>query len=147
MEDLGIPVRGSESLAYLGVPLMIGNQIIGTIAVQSYDNPHAFSNHHLDLMSAIGNQVAVAIENARLFHQEQERATQERLVRTITDKVRRSGDTKSIMRIALEELSNVLDANVSTIHLGTKDYLLSQSNPPSDISNSKEDAAADSLDD
>jgi len=138
MEVLGIPTRGSEPLAYLGVPMMTGNRVIGTIAVQSYDNSSAFSNHHLDLLSAIANQATVAIENARLFHQEQERATQERLVRTITDKVRGGADTKSVMRIALEELSQVLNANVATIHLGTKEDPLSNSDLSIDEVNSKE---------
>jgi GAF domain-containing protein len=140
MEELGIPSRGSVPLAYLGVPMMTGNRIIGMIAVQSYDNPNAFSNHHLDLLSAIANQATVAIENARLFHQEQERATQERLVRTITDKVRRGVDAKSVMRIALEELSQVLNANISTIQLGSKEDLLSKYNLSTDNLNSKEDS-------
>jgi PAS domain S-box-containing protein len=144
MEELGIPVRGSEPLAYLGVPMMTGNRIIGTIAVQSYDNSSAFSNHHLDLLSAIANQATVAIENARLFHQEQERATQERLVRTITDKVRGGAGAQSVMKIALEELSQVLNANISTIHLGTKEDLLSKSNLSTD--NSKKDSEEDSQD-
>jgi GAF domain-containing protein len=126
MEELGIPVRGGESASYLGVPMMSGNRVIGMIAVQSYKNPSAFTSHHLDLLSAISNQATVAIENAQLFHQEQKRAEQERLVRTITDKVRRGANAQSIMRIALEELGQLLGADVSTIHLGTKEQLLIQ---------------------
>jgi GAF domain-containing protein len=143
MEELEIPVRGSTSVAYLGVPMLAGNRIIGTIAVQSYDNPHQFSNHHLDLLSAIANQATVAIENARLFQQEQERATQEQLVRTITDRVRRGVDAKSVMRIALEELSEVLEANISTIQLGTRENLLSKYNRASGELTLQEDSTED----
>jgi transcriptional regulator with GAF, ATPase, and Fis domain len=128
MEEIGIEARGSESASYLGVPMLVGNKVIGMMAVQNYTNPLAYSSHHLDLLSSISNQATVAIENARLFHQEQKRAEQERLVRTITDKVRRGGDAQSIMRIALEELGQILEADASTIHLGTKEQLL---NPPS----------------
>jgi len=127
MKEIGIEPRGSESASYLGVPMLVGDKVTGMIAVQNYTNPLAYSNHHLDLLSSIANQVTVAIENARLFYQEQKRAEQERLVRTITDKVRRGADAQSIMRIALEELSQILEANASTIQLGTKDQLLTQS--------------------
>ena len=127
--------------------MMTGNGVIGTIAVQSYTNPNAFTNHQLDLLSAIANQATVAIENARLFQQEQERAEQEHLVRTITDKVRRGGDAKSIMRITLEELGQVLEANVSTFQLGTKEDLLSQSRALSDFSESHEDISSNAQED
>jgi len=138
MKELGIESRGSESTSYLGVPMLVGNKVIGMMAVQNYENPLAYTNHHLDLLSSIANQASVAIENARLFHQEQRRAEQERLVRTITDKVRRGADAQSIMQIALEELSQILDADSSTILLGTKDQLLTQTS--SGNTNQQEDS-------
>jgi len=133
MLEMGIEIRGKTSKSYLGVPMMIGGQVFGVMAVQSYSQPNTYNSRHLDLLSAIANQATVAIDNARLFHQEQERAEQERLVRTITDKVRRGSDTQSIMRIALEEVGKVLEANKSTIRLGTKGQLLRET--PPDISN------------
>ena len=133
MLEMGIEIRGKTSKSYLGVPMMIGGQVFGVMAVQSYSQPNTYNSRHLDLLSAIANQATVAIDNARLFHQEQERAEQERLVRTITDKVRRGSDTQSIMRIALEEVGKVLEANKSTIRLGTKGQLIRET--PPDISN------------
>jgi GAF domain-containing protein len=116
--------------SWLGVPMLRGNEPIGVIVVQNFTTPRVFGHHDLDLLSAIASQAAVAINNARLFNQEQMRAKQERLVRTITDKVRRGTDNQSIMKIALEELSQVLGADISTIRLGTRDEFLSES-PPS----------------
>ena len=49
-------------------------------------------------------------------------------MRTITDKVRRGTDTQAIMQIALEELSQVLNADISTIQLGRPDQLIKLSN-------------------
>ncbi len=133
MLEMGVELRGETSKSFLGVPMMIGGQVLGVMAVQSYSQPNTYNNRHLDLLSAIANQATVAIDNAKLFHQEQERAQQEHLVRTITDKVRSGSDTQSIMRIALEEIGKVLEANKSTIRLGTKKQLLSE--PKDDNSN------------
>ena len=94
------------------------------ISVQSETTPDLYGRHHLDLLTTIASQAAVSINNTRLFQSEQERAVQERTVRTITDKVRRGTDTQAIMRIALEELSQVLNADISTIQLGTPEELM-----------------------
>lgn len=134
LEELGLPYNryGKETKSWLGVPMLMGDRTLGVISVQSDQVSGLYNNHHQELLSAIASQASVAINNARLFDQEQDRAKQERLVRTITDKVRRGSDSQTIMRIALEELSQVLDADLATIHLGTRDQLLlnSANQPP-----------------
>ena len=119
--------------------MTMGDQVLGVITVQCDTEPGLYNQHHLDLLSTIASQAAVALNNIRLFHQEQERAEQERLVRTITDKVRRGTSTKQIMQIAIEELSQVLGAEVSSIQLGTVDQLIekSQTGPLEDTHSQK----------
>ena len=122
--------------------MILGDRILGVISVQSETAPNLYNRHHLDLLATIASQAAVAINNTRLFNQEQERAKQERTVRTITDKVRRGTDTRSIMQIALEELSEVPHADVSVIQLGSREQLLNQyteiKSQPSENQNSNE---------
>ena len=126
LTDLEIPFErhGELTQTWMGVPLAIGERVLGVIAAQSERYPALYSEHHLGLLNAVASQAAIAIDNARLFHQEQSRATQERLVRTITDQVRRGTSTQDIMRIALEEISRAINADRSVIRLGTKDQLL-----------------------
>ena len=128
LEELGLPFLrfGERTDSWLGVPMILGDRILGVISVQSETAPNLYNRHHLDLLTTIASQAAVAINNTRLFNQEQERAKQERTVRMITDKVRRGADTRSIMQIALEELSEVLHADVSVIQLGSQEQLLSE---------------------
>lgn len=144
LQELGLPYNryGGETKSWLGVPMLMGDRTLGVISVQSDQTPGLYNNHHQELLSAIASQAGVAINNARLFDQEQSRAKQERLVRTITEKVRRGSDSQSIMRIALEELSQVLEADLATIQLGTRDQLLTnkheQPPPQLDPSNGAE---------
>ncbi|MDH4136037.1 MAG: GAF domain-containing protein, partial [Anaerolineae bacterium] len=67
-------VDGIKSGLY--VPLLMGQRVIGVFSVESKEY-NAFSTHDLEIMMALANQAAVAIENARLFEQAQ--ANQARL--------------------------------------------------------------------
>ena len=55
----------------LSVPLMNKNQVVGVLTVATR-SPYHFSSDEIDLMTLIGNQVAVAIESARLHEDIQE---------------------------------------------------------------------------
>jgi GAF domain-containing protein len=129
LKEIGLPFQrfGGQTQSWLGVPMTMGDQVLGVITVQCDTEAGLYNQHHLDLLSTIASQAAVALNNIRLFQLEQERAEQERLVRTITDKVRRGTSTKAIMQIAIEELSEVLGADVSSIQLGTADQLIESS--------------------
>jgi GAF domain-containing protein/HAMP domain-containing protein len=55
-----------ETHSELALPLRIGNQIIGALDVQS-EQPAAFSEGDVELLSIVANQVVIAIQNARRF--------------------------------------------------------------------------------
>lgn len=64
-------------------------------------------------------------ENTRLLQETQAHVERERLVRTITDQIRRLTDKDTIMQVALHELGRMLGASKSIVHLGTQEQLLS----------------------
>jgi GAF domain-containing protein/HAMP domain-containing protein len=61
-----------ETHSELALPLQIGNQIIGALDVQS-EQPAAFGEEDVDLLSIVANQVVIAIQNARRFQNSEER--------------------------------------------------------------------------
>jgi len=54
------------SASIIAVPLVSRNEIIGMISIQSY-SINAYHEKDVDLLKGIANQVAVAIENSKLF--------------------------------------------------------------------------------
>jgi GAF domain-containing protein/signal transduction histidine kinase len=62
---------GEEVRSWLGVPLRIQNRILGVLSIQ-HCLPDMFSDSDLRFLTALANQLAIAIENASLF-QERER--------------------------------------------------------------------------
>lgn len=58
---------GPQALSWLGVPLNSGSKVVGMMAVQSYSKSGQYGEDDLRILSAIADQAAVAIENARMF--------------------------------------------------------------------------------
>ncbi|NPE09036.1 MAG: PAS domain S-box protein [Asgard group archaeon] len=63
--------EGEYTKSAIYVPMKIGGDTIGVIEVQSYD-VNAYSKQDIDLLSALANVAAVAIQNARLFNLQQQ---------------------------------------------------------------------------
>jgi GAF domain-containing protein/cbb3-type cytochrome oxidase subunit 3 len=62
-----LPLTRSE----MAIPLMIGDRVIGALDMQSLE-PDAFGEDMMPTFQALADQLAVAIENARLYEQTQE---------------------------------------------------------------------------
>jgi signal transduction histidine kinase len=92
--------------AYLGVPLVIKDQMYGTLAVY-YREPQTFSDEEVQLAVAFGDQAALAIENARLRSQASQVAVvaeRERLARELHDSVTQSLYSLTLLAEASQRL-------------------------------------------
>jgi two-component system NtrC family sensor kinase len=70
------------------VPLRVAGRIIGVLGIDNRRSGHSFSSYHLDLVSALADYAAIAVENARLYANTQiERNKYEALLRDIQDGV------------------------------------------------------------
>lgn len=100
----------SAARSFLGVPLILGERVRGVLAVEDYVRPNAFDQSHLRILSTISTQIAVAIENARLYEQTR-RFTQELEVRVHerTEDLARERDRVEILLKITSELSASLD--------------------------------------
>jgi PAS domain S-box-containing protein len=63
---------GEGLLACASVPLIAGGQIIGTLDAHSKTDRQAFTPDHIQILSMLASQAAIAIENARLYEGLQE---------------------------------------------------------------------------
>jgi GAF domain-containing protein len=77
--------------------------------------------------------MALAIENARLLADTQQRAERERVIANITARVRASMDPKTILETAVRELGTALGTDRAFVQLGAG----RQTNGKSQISNSQ----------
>ena len=110
--------------AWMSVPLAIGERVIGML-VLAHAEPAFYTPRHAALVTAIANQAAAAIENARLY--EEARAAQaaaarqlERLttLARITERLLTTVDLDEVLRVVVEaaaRLSCTAGAMVSLI--------------------------------
>jgi PAS domain S-box-containing protein len=57
---------GTDSLSWLGVPLRTRSRTIGVLVVQDYNQELAYNQRDLEFLSAVGDQLGLAIERKRI---------------------------------------------------------------------------------
>jgi diguanylate cyclase (GGDEF)-like protein len=67
IERTGTITTGAPPRSYMGVPLVVANKLVGVMSAEHHTREHVFRPDDLRLFGMIGSQVAIAIENARLF--------------------------------------------------------------------------------
>lgn len=72
-QALGIEPVGTPARLWMGVPMRIGDRVIGMLAIQHEEDENAFDQEDLELLQAIAHQTAIAVENARLYGEVRER--------------------------------------------------------------------------
>ncbi|MCX8066455.1 MAG: GAF domain-containing protein [Anaerolineae bacterium] len=118
LQVMGVDLIGRAAQSWLGVPLIVGDQVLGVMAVQSYTTPRAYDEHDLNLMMAIASQVAIALQNARSYEEAQRRAERERLARQIVERIQAAPDAESLLQVAVQELGRALRAPRTFVQLG-----------------------------
>ncbi|HWQ12491.1 MAG TPA: SpoIIE family protein phosphatase [Roseiflexaceae bacterium] len=68
------------------VPLLVGESVIGSISIQSYQ-PGAFDTDDMRYLSLIADQAAVAIAKARAFDEARQRAVQLQAVQEVSERI------------------------------------------------------------
>jgi len=59
--------------SYVGIPLVMGGELIGTLELTSRDS-HAYTQNDITTLSTLSGQVAIAIHNALMYHEERRRS-------------------------------------------------------------------------
>lgn len=100
----------------LGIPLKIGQRVIGVIDI-AHDREDAFSEDDISVLQILADQVAVAVQNVRLFEQTLRRADREKAVVEITGHIRSERAVDGMLQTALLEMSKALGASEARIQL------------------------------
>ncbi|WP_321494710.1 ATP-binding protein [uncultured Desulfobacter sp.] len=58
-------VVGQRPKNWLGIPLMVKNEVLGVMAVKSYTNSVKYNEEHVELLSFVSDTIATAIEKKR----------------------------------------------------------------------------------
>ncbi len=97
--------EGLRSLA--GVPLNSKGKVLGTLFAVRHDY-REFTDQDVQLLTSIGHQIGVAVENARLFETEQRRAEQFRLIGEVGRHIISILDVNQLLGEIVRRVSEIL---------------------------------------
>lgn len=122
--NLGVQPLGDRAMSWLGVPLLLGDQVLGVIIVQNYHTERFYDEHDRDLLMTIASSAAVALQNARLFSE---------IKAAETEAARRADQIRALIAPAQESLERI--AQLSATGESTRNSLLEISERAAELSN------------
>ena len=109
--------------SWLGVPIIVGDKVLGVVMLSDYE-PNAYNENHVRLLQTLSSNMGVAIENARLFDETQRllKETEQRkdelaILNSVGEAMARTLDVKTVTRIVGDKVRDIFDADVVGILL------------------------------
>lgn len=94
--------------AFLDLPLYSSNKLIGSLTAY-YEHPHDFEDGEIELMQTLGGQIAIAVENARLFEQMRARTREMETLYDASTVINASLSLKNVLRAAAISMLQALE--------------------------------------
>lgn len=105
-----------DTRAEIAVPITYGDEVLGVLDAQDSE-VGGLGAEDAQLLQTIAGQLAVALRNARLVAQAQQEAEQAALINAINRKITQTTDIDGAMRVALAELTRVLETREAAVRL------------------------------
>ena len=107
-----VPQRPAKCL--IAAPIFMGNKASGIMVAMNPDREFVFEQRDLDVLVTAAGQVSVAVENARLFAEEQRRSRQLAFLNNVSRTAISSDDPVHMLSQIAEEIQK----NFSFDHIG-----------------------------
>jgi GAF domain-containing protein len=107
-EEHGISPVGELAASWLGVPLLVGQQVLGVMAIQSYTGSRLYDERDRDLLMAIANQAVIALQNARLFERTQQNTRELAALNEFGQAVSQQLEIEQVLEVAYHRLQPLL---------------------------------------
>ena len=107
-------IPGRPSKSFCGVPIFMEGRSAGIMAAINYEREFVYSERDVELLQTAAGQVAVAVENARLFAEQQRRAKYLAFLNSVSKTAISSQDAEQM----LEEIVTEIQHNFELDHIG-----------------------------
>jgi GAF domain-containing protein/HAMP domain-containing protein len=114
-----MPAAPQEEKSQLVAPIRLREEAFGSIVLSQDPDQDPWSPEELAMLQEVSDQVALALENARLLDATRRRAAQERLISEITAHVRESLDLDIVLQTAVREIGEALNIAEVEVRMGS----------------------------
>lgn len=108
---------GRQTDSYLGTPMIVGNEVVGVVALSSYQEIRTYHEQDQRLLETLTDTIGVAIQNIRQFQAAQRRAEREALINSISQKIQAAPTVQSALQTAVSELGQALKLKKAAVAL------------------------------
>ena len=120
MEKYDNPVMiGVQPKSAIFMPMILGEEVIGVISLQNNDQENAFSESDIQLLGTLANSMIIALENAQLFDETQQRNAELAIINSVQAGLASQLDMQGIYELVGDTIRGIFDAN--TVALATFD--------------------------
>jgi GAF domain-containing protein len=102
--------------SYMVVPLVQQDQVIGVMNLDYCERPTPFSARQVDLARTIAGQLALSLENARLYGEVQQRLRETTTLVALGEALSRPGQSQEVMRQAARVVARAVGADMAGIY-------------------------------
>ena len=110
----------AKARALMIVPLIVDEEIIGSITLRQSDNSRHWAQAEIELAEAVAVQAAIAIDQVLAHQQVKELAQREKTINYITTTIRSSLEPPIMFAAIAKELGSALKVDGCTLSLWTK---------------------------
>ena len=100
------------------IPISLRNSKIGQITLKRRGKNSKWSEREQQLGNQIANQVALALENARLLEETQLRAAREQTISNMSSRFGQTTDMDTLLKLAVQELHQLPNITEASIFIG-----------------------------
>jgi GAF domain-containing protein/CheY-like chemotaxis protein len=114
-------VEAFHHKSYMAVPLIRQDQVIGVMSLDYCETVTPFQRWQVDLATAIAGQLALSLENARLYAEAQERLRETTTLLAVSQALAHPGPAEDVMRRVARELARALGADMTAAYAAAAD--------------------------
>ncbi|MBN1177686.1 MAG: GAF domain-containing protein [Anaerolineae bacterium] len=120
-EQRGVQPGGKPGRAWMGVPLVAGDRVLGVINVSSFDPNVVYTPEQAKVLRAVADQAAMIIEKTQIYQEIEERARQLEALNDVGGLITSVLDLEEVLQLIMEKAVEITHAEAGSLLLMDED--------------------------
>ena len=112
-----IPPGGKAERAWMGVPLNVGDRVLGLMNVSSSDPTVTYTTGRLEIFSAIADQAAAILDKTWLYEEMEVRARQLNTLNQVGSAINSTLELQPVLNMITEKAVEILEAEAGSLFI------------------------------
>lgn len=123
-EGASVVLEGEGAISVVGAPVQWGEEFLGVINVANHDTDlQPFTETDAELLSLFAGQAAIALRNARLYEEAQQRALEQKTLREAALALTKALEPDEVIERILAQLQEVVPYDTASVQLLQHNHL------------------------